>query len=188
MSCVTAKLVALIQHSATIMNYSRRIRTLCLQFSWLYYHRVNIYSSKSDVSRQLFLKLRSLVGEEFAAILFKLAILGGFSPIGNRLLATLSFWTTLRNCLGEHSLAQGRTAQCSECSTPPRIECQCLGMFPGCISLEVAWLCKSHCNEQISLPKNNSLATKEGVLLRLGIQILYWLQWGLAPAFILWDN
>lgn len=52
------------------------------------------------------------------------------------------------------------TVQCAKHSTARRSQCQCPGMFPGCISLHGASLCKSHCNKQIPLPKSNSFATR----------------------------
>lgn len=67
-------------------------------------------------------------------------------------------------------MGRGRAVQCAKHSTARRSQCQWPGMFPGCISLDGASLCKSHCNKQIPLPKPNSFATKEHLSVRLGIQ------------------
>lgn len=71
---------------------------------------------------------------------------------------------------GRVLIGRGRAVQCAKHSTARRSQCQCPGMFPGCIGLDGASLCKSHCNKQIPLPKPNSSATKEHLLVRLGIQ------------------
>lgn len=75
-----------------------------------------------------------------------------------------------REGFGRVLIGRDRAVRCAKHSTARRSQCQCPGMFPGCISLDGASLCKSHCNKQIPLPKPNSFATKEHLLARLGIQ------------------
>lgn len=67
-------------------------------------------------------------------------------------------------------IGRQRALECAKHSTARRSQCRCPGMFLGCISLDGASLCKSHCNKQIPLPKPDSFATKEHLLVRLGIQ------------------
>lgn len=71
---------------------------------------------------------------------------------------------------GRVLIGRERAMQCAKHSTARSSQCQCPGMFPGCISLDGASLCKSHCNKQIPLPKTSSFATKEHLLVRLGMQ------------------
>lgn len=118
--------------------------------------------------RLLFLKLRPAVREESAAVLFNLPILGGFCQIAYweqaldhakllnhawELFGKSVNWQRLglRNVLSiqQH---RGSSASVQECF------------------LAADLLSKSHCNKQISLPKTDPFATKEDLLLRLGIQ------------------